>query len=60
MSKNPKKYKPDEPTFKPNINRDIPDFEALKQEFDGKLQQKKREMPKTQFKPFQFQVRISL
>lgn len=55
---NPNKYKEEDLDFKPKINRDIPKFDQLQQEFDEKLQSKKKAMPKTQFQPFEFMVSI--
>jgi len=56
---NPKKYQPEEFSHKPNINRDVPDYEQLNQEFNEKLQKKKKDRPKTEAKPFSFQGAIT-
>jgi len=56
---NPNKYQEEDFKYKPNINRDVPDYEQLNQEFNEKLQKKKKDMPKTQAKPFSFQGAIT-
>lgn len=52
------KLEPDAPTFKPNINKEIPDFAKLHQEDKEKREQRKAEHPKVEVKPFSFDVTL--